>query len=159
MGATATITAIRTTQCGEFIAHKMLVTSATMSTAAKYADLVYKITFLQNCTFNVNPAFVSFLLPSVGSCKYTLTNYNSSFMKYLLILLVFPFLSASECGKKKEKGNVTEGDRNATSGNDSIPVVAVDIPVYQRTLYILSGIIGGIDLIYSEPQFLFSAYL
>ncbi len=43
-------------------------------------------------------------------------------MKYLLILLVFPFLSASECGKKKEKGNVTEGDRNATSGNDSIPV-------------------------------------
>ena len=100
----------------------MLVTSATMSTAAKYADLVYKITFLQNCTFNVNPAFVSFLLPSVGSCKYTLTNYNSSFMKYLLILLVFPFLSASECGKKKEKENVTEQDLNGASNNDSIPV-------------------------------------
>ncbi len=36
-------------------------------------------------------------------------------MKYLLLLLIFPFLSASECGKKKEKPGT------ATT-QDSIPV-------------------------------------
>lgn len=39
-------------------------------------------------------------------------------MKYLLILLVFPFLSASECGKKKKKK--IEDNREAVK--DSIPV-------------------------------------
>ncbi len=39
-------------------------------------------------------------------------------MKYLLILLVFPFLSASECGKKKRIKSI---DKTA-SIKDSIPV-------------------------------------
>ncbi len=36
-------------------------------------------------------------------------------MKYLLIVLIFPFLSASECGKKKEK------TADETAATDSIP--------------------------------------
>jgi len=36
-------------------------------------------------------------------------------MKYLLIVLIFPFLSASECGKKKEK------EAEETAATDSIP--------------------------------------
>ena len=48
MGATAAVAAIRTAQGGEFIPSEMLTTSATMPAAAKDADLVNKITFLQN---------------------------------------------------------------------------------------------------------------
>ncbi len=39
-------------------------------------------------------------------------------MKYLLVLLVFPFLSASECGKKKKK----KIEDNKEAVKDSIPV-------------------------------------
>lgn len=39
-------------------------------------------------------------------------------MKYLLIFLVFPFLSASECGKKKNK---TDADGQQNAMTDSIP--------------------------------------
>ena len=35
--------------------------------------------------------------------KYTLVVTNNPLMKYLLLLLVIPFLSASDCGSKKEK--------------------------------------------------------
>ena len=41
-------------------------------------------------------------------------------MKYLLILLVFPFLSASECGKKKKKKEKADNIKEAVK--DSIPV-------------------------------------
>lgn len=40
-------------------------------------------------------------------------------MKYLLIVLVFPFLSASECGKKKKSKTA---DNTTTTVQDSIPV-------------------------------------
>lgn len=40
-------------------------------------------------------------------------------MKYLLILFIFPFLSASECGKKKDK---TGDEAQQNNMPDSIPV-------------------------------------
>ena len=51
MATTTTITAIRATHCGEFITHKVLAACTTMSTAAKYPDLVYEIAFFQNAIF------------------------------------------------------------------------------------------------------------
>lgn len=44
-------------------------------------------------------------------------------MKYLLVLLVIPFLSASECGKKKNDTTTTEEKvEEGEMKNDSIPV-------------------------------------
>ena len=42
-------------------------------------------------------------------------------MKYLLLLLTFPFLSASECGKKKNE-TVVSATKIADASKDSIPV-------------------------------------
>jgi hypothetical protein len=42
-------------------------------------------------------------------------------MKYLLLLLVIPALSASECGKKKEKA-VTDNETNQVVDSTTLPV-------------------------------------
>lgn len=87
----ATVTTIRSTQCSEFISQKMFITGATMSAAAKNAYLVYKITFLQNCIFTLLQIY--------------LNPQQRLIMKYWLLLFIIPFLSASECGKKKAKAD------------------------------------------------------
>ncbi len=51
MGTPATVSAIRTAQCSEFVAHKVLITSTSVATAAENPDLIYKVTFLQNGVF------------------------------------------------------------------------------------------------------------
>ncbi len=79
-----------------------------MSTSAKYAYLIYKITFLQNCIFTTN------------RCKYTLTNPKLHCMKYLLLLLLIPCFSNSECGKKKKVIPAME-DSTSFRPTDSIP--------------------------------------
>jgi hypothetical protein len=83
----------------------MPATCPPVATAAKNAYLVYKITLLQSCTFTIR-------------CKYTLTKPKPFFMKYLLILLVFPMLSATDCGKKKSNAAIDA----ETAANDSLPV-------------------------------------
>ena len=67
----------------------------TMPTPAENPDLVYKIAFLQNELFYSMPACRNY----AGGCKYTSTPKHG-IMKYLIVLLAFPFLSASECTKK-----------------------------------------------------------
>ena len=51
MGTTATIPTIGSAQCCEFISHKVLITSTSVATAAKYSDLINKVTLLQNGVF------------------------------------------------------------------------------------------------------------
>jgi len=114
-----------------------------MSATTKNADLVNKITFLQNCIFTVcyegisfsydrsstkvNAYFFTGQVPPSSrlerdygeKSKYTLTIINPLFiMKYLLIVLMLPFLSASECGKKKNNKTAD----NTETVKDSIPV-------------------------------------
>jgi len=42
-------------------------------------------------------------------------------MKYLFILLVFPCIAATECGKKKKKKNEADTTTTTTPAKDSIP--------------------------------------
>jgi len=51
MGSAATIPTIGSAECREFITHKVLITSTSMATAAKYPDLINKVTLLQNGVF------------------------------------------------------------------------------------------------------------
>ena len=51
MGTTATIPTIGSAHSREFISHKVLITSTSVATAAKYSDLINKVTFLQNGIF------------------------------------------------------------------------------------------------------------
>lgn len=69
MGPTASIAPIGTAHGCELIAHEMFITGTTMATAAEYADLIYKVTFLQYLIFTLKTA----IRPD---CKYTLTIFN-----------------------------------------------------------------------------------
>ena len=71
MATTTTITAIRATHCGEFITHKVLAACTTMSTAAKYPDLVYEVAFFQIVIFVWVPVLIINITGNVpAGCLY-----------------------------------------------------------------------------------------
>jgi hypothetical protein len=106
MATPAAIPAIGATHGREFITHEMFASRPTMATAAKNANLVYKIALLQLVTFMIR-------------CKYTLLYRTALFiaisgmyleslcktrtMKYILLLAVFPALLANQCSSNKNK--------------------------------------------------------
>ena len=64
MTTPAAIATVGAAHGGKFIPSEMPETRTTMAAAAEYADLVNKITFLQNCIFRM-------------CCKYTLTIFKA----------------------------------------------------------------------------------
>jgi hypothetical protein len=140
MSAAATIAAIGATQCRELVTPEMPAARAAMAAAAENANLVYEITFLQNCTFT-------------SWVQIYLNKAQTIFMKYLLLVLALPMLAATDCGKKKTK--TASGENSTTDSlpsclrhmidsakNDTPPTVPLQVDEYRhagKTVYYVTA--------------------
>src|SRR5258705_4724079 len=100
MCAAATIPTVRSAHRGKFIPHKMFTPRSAMAATAKNADMVDKITFLQNCIFtNDSPAFVG---TAAGKTQRYLNQKQTQIMRYILLLLALPSIMATQCSEYKK---------------------------------------------------------
>lgn len=109
----------------------MFIACAAMAAATKYPYLVYKIAFLQNCIFTLLQIY--------------LNPQQRLFMKYWLLLIAIPFLSASDCGKKKANEDALPAclqeliNRTATEEPPTTPL-RIDAYTYKdKTVYYVAA--------------------